>query len=93
MSDSDEIIICRCEDVTLSEIRRAIEAGYSNFEELKRFLRIGMGPCQGRTCLQLVRNELARFHGKNPGDIDMPTKRPPAVNVLFGTIEKFSEKY
>lgn len=85
---SDEIIICRCEDLTLSEIRAAIEDGYTDFEELKRFLRIGMGPCQGRTCIPLVRRELARYLNKPINKINIPTKRPPAVNVLFGTIKR-----
>ncbi len=85
---SDDIIICRCEDLTLSEIRAAIEDGYTDFEELKRYLRVGMGPCQGRTCIPLVRRELARYLNKSVGEINIPTKRPPAVNVLFGTIKR-----
>lgn len=91
-NSADETIICRCEDLTLAEIRSAIDDGYCDFEELKRYLRVGMGPCQGRTCIPLVRRELARFLGKSVGEIRIPTTRPPAVNVLFGTIKDGSEK-
>lgn len=88
METADEIIICRCEDLTLAEIRSAIEDGYTDFEELKRYLRVGMGPCQGRTCIPLVRRELARYLGKNISEIHFPQSRPPATNVMFGTIER-----
>ncbi|RLF28733.1 MAG: (2Fe-2S)-binding protein [Thermoplasmata archaeon] len=92
MAREDEIIVCRCEDITLAELRAAIEAGYTEFEELKRYLRIGMGPCQGRTCIPIVRRELARYLGVRPEEIKIPTKRPPVVNILFGTIEKYREE-
>ncbi len=42
MSEKD-IIICRCEDVTLEDIHRCLDQGYTTFEELKRILRVGMG--------------------------------------------------
>ncbi|RLG86368.1 MAG: (2Fe-2S)-binding protein, partial [Thermoprotei archaeon] len=48
------IIICRCEDITLDDVEKAIENGYTDLESLKRVLRIGMGPCQGRTCIPLL---------------------------------------
>ena len=46
----DDIIVCRCEDVTLGEIRRAIAEGATTIDEIRRITRAGMGPCQGRTC-------------------------------------------
>ena len=92
MAKEDEIIVCRCEDITLAELRAAIEAGYTEFEELKRYLRVGMGPCQGRTCTPIIRRELARYLGVPQEEIRIPTKRPPVVNILFGTIEAHREK-
>lgn len=92
MNDAAEIIICRCEDLTQEEIRAAIEDGYTDFEELKRYLRVSMGPCQGRTCIPLVRRELARYHGVPVNDIAIPTNRPPGGNVLFGTIDEGREE-
>ena len=38
----------------------AINEGYTDLEELRRKLRIGMGPCQGRVCISLVKNILER---------------------------------
>ena len=42
---SDNTIICRCEEVTLGEIREYIRKGYQTIEEIKRISRCGMGPC------------------------------------------------
>ncbi|HEY3425240.1 MAG TPA: (2Fe-2S)-binding protein, partial [Negativicutes bacterium] len=46
---SDATIICRCEDLTVDEIRTLIANGSHTIEEIKRSCRCGMGPCQGRT--------------------------------------------
>lgn len=46
----EDIIICRCEEITQREIEEAIEDGANTFNEVKRFTRCGMGLCQGRTC-------------------------------------------
>ncbi|MHA1590172.1 MAG: (2Fe-2S)-binding protein [Candidatus Njordarchaeales archaeon] len=75
------IIICRCENVTLDQIEKAIEEGITDLELLKRKLRIGMGPCQGRTCLPLVIRILARKLKKKPEDLLIPTSRPPITPI------------
>ena len=39
----DDLLICRCEEVTKGEIRQAVHAGMFTIEEIRRFLRSGMG--------------------------------------------------
>ena len=80
------VIICRCEDITEEEIVEAIEEGYDELETLKRHLRLGMGPCQGKTCIPLAERILARETGKSPEDIKEPTSRPPSRPVPFGVL-------
>ncbi len=82
----NKTIICRCEDVTLEEIREAMEAGYTNFEDLKRQLRVGMGPCQGQTCTDLILKELAMFLKTDVEKIKLPKTRPLVVGVKLGAI-------
>jgi bacterioferritin-associated ferredoxin len=84
--DLTNIIICRCNDVTLQEIEEAIDTGITEPEELKRFLHIGMGPCQGRTCMRMVRTILARKTGKPISEIPSSKKRPPLVPLLMSQI-------
>ncbi len=73
------IIVCRCEDVTLEDIEKVIEEGFTDLESIKRKLRIGMGPCQGRTCIPLLVRILARRLGKKPEELLIPPTRPPIV--------------
>ena len=42
----DGMLICRCEEVTKGEIRKAIHEGIVTMEEMRRYLRNGMGLCQ-----------------------------------------------
>lgn len=77
-------IVCRCEDVTEEDILRAIdEYGCTTLAELKQVLRLGMGQCQGRTCLLLAAKLLSRKTGKKLEEL-MPSLRPPDVAVEVG---------
>lgn len=71
------IIICRCEDVTLDEIEKVIDEGYVTLEEIKRTLRCGTGACQGRTCIRLIVSIISRKTGKPVSEIELPRVRPP----------------
>ncbi len=79
-------IVCRCEDISEEDVIRAINEGYTDIEELRKKLRIGMGPCQGRVCIQLVARILEKKTGKKISKIPLPTVRPPLVPVSLGTL-------
>ena len=89
MAEEEKVTICRCEDVTLDEILEAIRTHrVRSLEELKRILRIGMGACQGRTCLRLAASVLAREIGVSTVEVmkTLPRPRPPVVPVPVGTL-------
>jgi sarcosine oxidase subunit beta len=46
-----KVIVCRCEDVTLDDVRHSIAIGYADLEEVKRYTGFGTGPCQGKECM------------------------------------------
>lgn len=77
-------IVCRCEDLTEEDVSNAIDEGYTDIEELRKRLRIGMGPCQGRVCIQLVMKILEKKTGKKV--TIPPTARPPTVPISLGTL-------
>lgn len=85
LADNDTII-CRCEDLTKAEVKRLVEAGYTTVEEVKRVSRCGMGPCQGRTCHQLLVREIAELTGKKPAEIAPAKARPPINGIKLGTL-------
>ena len=86
MADNN-IILCRCEDLTKEELRRVIEEyGCRTIDEVKRITRAGMGPCQGRTCRQLIAQELASYYHIPMEEVLQPTFRPPTKPIFMGTL-------
>lgn len=73
----DDLIICRCEEVTKGEIRRAVHDGIFTMTEMRRYLRSGMGLCQGQTCAKLVKGIMAREIKVSPTELDPATSRAP----------------
>ena len=76
MKDED-IIICRCEEITKGEILQAIRDGATTVDGIKRMTMAGKGLCQGRTCCTLVEGILAAELGKMPPAEQSPSTRPP----------------
>ena len=79
-----KIILCRCEDVTLTDIERAVRTGFSELEEVKRYTGFGTGPCQGKECLREVALAIARATGRAPEEMAPFTSRPPLVPTELG---------
>lgn len=73
----EDTIICRCEEVTLGEIRAAAADGVRSTTELKALTRLGMGNCQGRICGELAARILAREAGL--GDDYLATRHATGV--------------
>ncbi len=84
----DEVTICRCEDVKMADIRRAVNGGCDTPAMLKRALRIGMGNCQGRTCAPIVYDILAALTKRPAEDIPPLSVRGP---VKAAAIRSFLE--
>jgi bacterioferritin-associated ferredoxin len=76
-ADGDDLVICRCEEITRGEIKAAIRSGIYTLNGVKRITRAGMGLCQGQTCQQLVARILAKELGLSSADIDPTTARGP----------------
>jgi bacterioferritin-associated ferredoxin len=78
------VIVCRCEDVALEEIENLIASGVDDVEEIKRFLHVGMGPCQGKSCGRLIAKIVKDKTGKPVRESFRA--RPPAVALRMGSI-------
>jgi NAD(P)H-nitrite reductase large subunit len=79
----DSLIICRCEEITKGEIRRALYDGMRTMNEIKRFLRVGMGLCQGQTCNRLVKGIIARELGIALQDLEVSKPRSPVRPIAM----------
>lgn len=80
----DDIIVCRCEEVTKGDIRRAVHDGMYTLNEVKRYLRCGMGLCQGQTCAKLVQSIVTRELMMGAGELTMNTARSPVRPTEMG---------
>ena len=81
-----ETIVCRCEEITLGELRARQEEGYASSFALKGTTRIGMGRCQGRNCLRTLAALVGEAAGTNLKDVQLPRARPPARLVEIGDL-------
>ena len=75
--DDDDLLVCRCEEVTKGEIRQALHSGITTIEELRRLLRCGMGLCQGQTCGKLVKTIIASELKVSPAEVVPASSRAP----------------
>jgi len=74
---TDDVTVCRCEEVTAGDVRAMLEDWTANVNVVKAVTRTGMGPCQGRICGGLVAELTARGTGRRPDEVDFFHPRPP----------------
>jgi sarcosine oxidase subunit alpha len=80
---TDDEIICRCERVTVGEIRALIRAGVRDMNHIKGVTRAGMGACGGKTCTDLILR-LFREEGVPLEQVTESVRRPLFVEVPLG---------
>ena len=61
----DDFLVCRCEE------------GIFTIEEMRRYLRNGMGLCQGQTCGKLVKAIMAAELHEAPDYVEPASARAP----------------
>jgi NAD(P)H-nitrite reductase large subunit len=80
---SNKIIICRCEEVSLEELIATIQEHGCSSRELKLRTRAGMGYCGGRTCRNLIDKIVDKETGNDiPNDIPLGYQ-PPVRPINF----------
>jgi D-hydroxyproline dehydrogenase subunit alpha len=80
-----DTVICRCEEVELAEIDRAIELGARDARTVKLLSRAGMGWCQGRECGYAVACIVSRRTGR-PVDLTSGAERAVATPIPLGLV-------
>ncbi len=88
----DDMLICRCEEITKGEIRKAVHEGMWTLTEIRRYLRTGMGLCQGQTCAKLVKEIVARELKISPVELEPATSRAPMRPIEMRILAKESEE-
>jgi len=68
-SPVDSSIVCECELVSRPDIEDALrQSGSADLDDLRRDLRLGMGPCQGAFCAYRAAAVAARLLSDPPAD-------------------------
>ncbi len=80
---TDDMIVCRCERVSLAEIKAVIRAGVRDMNEIKAITRAGMGACGGKTCGELIKRAFREL-GVPLDEVTENVRRPLFVEVPLG---------
>ena len=84
----DDVIVCRCEEVTAGAIRAAVADGAAGPNQARAFTRCGMGPCQGRMCGLTVAGVIAQARGVSIAEVGAFTVRAPLKPVPLGLLAR-----
>ena len=74
----DDVIVCRCEEVTKGEIRRAVHDGMRDLSEIRQLSAHWHGTVPGPHLWKLVQAIVARELGVRPNELETNTARTPA---------------
>jgi thioredoxin reductase len=81
-----ETIVCRCEEVRAREIIETVALGAPGPNQMKAFLRCGMGPCQGRFCGLTVTELMGEARGVECDEIGYYRLRPPVKPITLAEL-------
>lgn len=82
----DEVLICRCQEVTRGEICDAIRRGARTLRDVKLHTEATMGLCQGRTCRREIAREIAASTGVEMAELLPRCARPPVRPVPLAAL-------
>ena len=90
-ADADRIpqgdtVVCRCEEITAQQVVDTVALGCTGPNQMKSFLRCGMGPCQGRLCSLTVTEVMAQARGVSPAEVGHYRLRPPVKPITVGEL-------
>jgi sarcosine oxidase, subunit alpha len=84
---TDDMIVCRCERVSLAEIKSVIQSGVRDMNEIKALTRAGMGACGSKTCSSLIERAFKEL-GVSPDQITPNVSRPLFIEVPLGILAR-----
>lgn len=81
--DDEDTIVCRCEEVTVRELRNAVRLGAHSPDRVKAITRSGMGLCQGRMCGLTAAEIIADELNCSPADVGYQRVRSPIKPITL----------
>ena len=82
----ENTIICRCENVTIGDLKRSLSQSARDLYGVKLRTRLGMGSCQGRYCMMNAAILIAQETGIPVGETGIQSVRPPITPIRLKNI-------
>ena len=86
-----DTIVCRCEEITENEIKKAVEQGARTTRDVKLCTRAGMGICQGHTCRPILERLVTHLTQESASSNGL-SYRYPVRPVLLHELASASEE-
>ena len=80
----DDLILCRCEEVSVGEVRAVVDEGHWEINRVKAHCRVGMGRCQGRMCGLAAAEIVAERSGRDLPQVGRLRGQAPIKPLPFG---------
>jgi thioredoxin reductase len=81
-----DTLVCRCEEITAKQVIDTVALGCPGPNQMKAFLRCGMGPCQGRLCGLTVTELIAAERKVSPQEVGYYRLRPPVKPITVAEL-------
>lgn len=91
LAPQNAALACRCEEVSCAAVRDAIRLGAAGPNQLKAFLRTGMGPCQGRLCATTIAHLFAAERGIPLDEAGFYHIRNPLTPISVGDLADIAQ--
>jgi thioredoxin reductase len=82
----DDTLVCRCENITLGDIKQSLDRGGRDLYGVKLRTRMGMGSCQGRYCMMNTALLISQQTGCNVDQTGIHSVRPPLTPTRLKSI-------
>lgn len=80
----DELMVCRCEEVSVGDVRAVVDEGHWEINRVKAHCRVGMGRCQGRMCGLAAAEIVAQRSGRGIENVGRLRGQAPIKPLPFG---------
>ena len=78
-----DTVLCRCEMIKAHQVEHSIATHGTDPNAIKRALRVGMGPCQGRMCGHSLVDFVSSKTQTSPDEVGLPRARNPILPISF----------
>lgn len=80
----DNLILCRCEEISVGDVRAVVDEGHWEINRVKAHCRVGMGRCQGRMCGLAAAEIVAERSGRGIENVGRLRGQAPIKPLPFG---------